>query len=124
LRLRLLAKWGLKRISRSSLWDADHIVPVVEGGGECDLENLRTLCLICHRQQTLALRRRLGAAQRSIGGRSNLNTQDPAPNERPFETNAGLTPRNAGRTLKSQPPSKPMTLCTQAASQLLRHLST
>jgi hypothetical protein len=33
-------------------------VPVVEGGGECDLQNLRTLCLICHRQQTAALRAR------------------------------------------------------------------
>src|SRR5260370_32757217 len=28
---------------RSSLWDADHIVPVVEGGGQCDLSNIRTL---------------------------------------------------------------------------------
>jgi len=32
---------------------------VVDGGGECDLLNLRTLCLLCHRQQTLELRRRL-----------------------------------------------------------------
>src|SRR5271169_4299589 len=58
-RLKLLARWGLKRLSRKTLWDADHIVPVVEGGGECDLQNLRTLCLLCHRQQTLELRRRL-----------------------------------------------------------------
>ncbi len=57
-RLKLLKRWGLKRISRKTLWDADHIVPVVEGGGECDLDNLRTLCLVCHRQQTLDLRRR------------------------------------------------------------------
>lgn len=61
LRAKLLAHWGLKSINRKSLWDADHITPVVEGGGECDLENLRTLCLICHRQQTLELRRRLSA---------------------------------------------------------------
>jgi 5-methylcytosine-specific restriction protein A len=58
-RLRLLNKWGLKRLTRKTLWDADHILPVVEGGGECDLQNLRTLCLPCHRQQTLELRRRL-----------------------------------------------------------------
>jgi len=57
-RLRLLARWGLKRLNRKTLWDADHIVPVVEGGGECDLENIRTLCLICHRQATAALRLR------------------------------------------------------------------
>jgi hypothetical protein len=24
-------------------------VPVAEGGGECDLSNMRTLCLKCHR---------------------------------------------------------------------------
>jgi 5-methylcytosine-specific restriction endonuclease McrA len=54
----LLAHWGLRRKSRKSLWDADHIVPVVEGGGECDLENIRTLCLRCHRLATLQLRKR------------------------------------------------------------------
>ena len=37
--------WGGRRY----LWDADHIVPVVEGGGECDLANMRTLCLKCHK---------------------------------------------------------------------------
>jgi 5-methylcytosine-specific restriction endonuclease McrA len=46
-------------MSRRSLWDADHILPVAEGGGECDLDNLRTLCLLCHRQQTLRLQQRL-----------------------------------------------------------------
>jgi hypothetical protein len=37
-------------------------MPVVEGGGECDLENIRTLCLICHRRATGDLRRRLAKA--------------------------------------------------------------
>jgi 5-methylcytosine-specific restriction enzyme A len=55
----LLERWGLKRLSRRSVWDADHILPVAEGGGECDLDNLRTLCLVCHRQQTLRLQQRL-----------------------------------------------------------------
>ncbi len=58
-RIKLLERWGLKGLSRKTLWDADHILPVVEGGGECDLKNIRTLCLACHRQQTLELRRRL-----------------------------------------------------------------
>jgi 5-methylcytosine-specific restriction enzyme A len=58
-RVRALAKWGLRSITRKSLWDADHIVPVVEGGGGCDLSNIRTLCLICHRGVTAELRRRL-----------------------------------------------------------------
>ena len=50
-RLKLLARWGLGRLNRRTLWDADHILPVAEGGGECDLENIRTLCLLCHRQR-------------------------------------------------------------------------
>jgi len=45
--------------TRRSLWDADHVRPVAEGGGECDLDNLRTLCLCCHREVTADLRRRL-----------------------------------------------------------------
>ena len=35
-------------------WDADHIRPVAEGGGECDLANYQTLCLACHRSKTAA----------------------------------------------------------------------
>jgi 5-methylcytosine-specific restriction enzyme A len=56
--LALMDHWGLKRKKRRSLWDADHIVPVIEGGGECDLENIRTLCLRCHRLFTAQLRER------------------------------------------------------------------
>jgi len=58
-RIRALTKWGLRNLSRKSLWDADHITPVVEGGGGCDLDNIRTLCLICHRRATMELRERL-----------------------------------------------------------------
>ncbi len=29
-------------------WHADHIRPVYKGGGLCQLENLRTLCVPCH----------------------------------------------------------------------------
>jgi 5-methylcytosine-specific restriction endonuclease McrA len=61
-RARAFTEWGLRANSRRSLWDADHIVPVVEGGGECDLSNLRTLCLKCHRAATAELRRRLTSA--------------------------------------------------------------
>ena len=42
-----------------SAWAADHIIPVVEGGGECGLENIRTLCLGCHAIMTRELRERL-----------------------------------------------------------------
>jgi 5-methylcytosine-specific restriction enzyme A len=55
-RLKAFAEWG--QGSRKSLWDADHIVPVIEGGGECDLSNMRSLCLKCHRLHTAELRAR------------------------------------------------------------------
>ena len=53
------AAWGLRPRQRRSLWDADHILPVAEGGGECDLANMRTLCLRCHGRVTGELRARL-----------------------------------------------------------------
>ena len=34
------------------LWDADHILSVKKGGGQCGLENLRTLCIACHKKVT------------------------------------------------------------------------
>jgi 5-methylcytosine-specific restriction endonuclease McrA len=40
-------------------WEADHIVPVIEGGGQCGLDNMRTLCLRCHKRVTAELRARL-----------------------------------------------------------------
>jgi 5-methylcytosine-specific restriction endonuclease McrA len=49
-----------------SLWDADHIRPVAEGGGECELENLRTLCIPCHRRVTSELRERLKARRAAV----------------------------------------------------------
>lgn len=42
-------------------WDADHIVPICEGGAPHDLSNLRTLCWWCHLGQTAELRRRLAS---------------------------------------------------------------
>lgn len=42
------------RVNRS-LWDADHIIPVVKGGGGCGLENYRTLCQPCHKTATAKL---------------------------------------------------------------------
>ncbi len=44
---------------RSTAWDADHIVPVAEGGGLCGLENYRTLCHPCHKRVTAELAARL-----------------------------------------------------------------
>lgn len=65
-RTELMQHWGLRTRMRKSLWDADHILPVIEGGGECDLGNIRTLCLRCHRVTTLQLRERIRRAKMAI----------------------------------------------------------
>ncbi|XP_053522883.1 DNA annealing helicase and endonuclease ZRANB3 isoform X5 [Artibeus jamaicensis] len=33
-------------------WQVDHIKPVFGGGGQCSLDNLQTLCTVCHRERT------------------------------------------------------------------------
>ena len=33
-------------------WQLDHVRPVADGGGGCDLDNLRLLCPRCHREIT------------------------------------------------------------------------
>lgn len=68
-RLRVTGSWLRARIYLNTasgtvtvereLWDADHVVPVVKGGGGCGLENLRTLCGGCHQKATNELRREL-----------------------------------------------------------------
>lgn len=42
--------------TEGNAWHADHIVPVFRGGGECRLENMRTLCVACHFDVTAAQR--------------------------------------------------------------------
>ena len=49
---------------QQSLWEADHIVPVSEGGGACGLENFRTLCVPCHKAETKALAARRAKARK------------------------------------------------------------
>ncbi len=53
--------WG----SRRNLWDADHVVAVADGGGECGLSNLRTLCVPCHRNVTSSWRAQRAAAAKT-----------------------------------------------------------
>lgn len=55
----LRAEWGVhkrrkvwKRKWGGGLWDADHVVRVTDGGGLCGLDNMRTLCIPCHKKQT------------------------------------------------------------------------
>lgn len=68
----LLTLWRPRRRSYTWLdvssaghfWEADHTIPVVEGGGECELDNYRTLCIPCHRAETRELAGRRAQARR------------------------------------------------------------
>jgi hypothetical protein len=55
--LKVLQQNGVIHKGRKTWWEADHIVPVVEGG-DSNLENIRTLCIPCHRAVTKELRER------------------------------------------------------------------
>lgn len=58
-RLQFARNKGVPRHRMSgSWWDADHIIPVCEGGGESDIGNLQTLCLLCHADKTRRLARK------------------------------------------------------------------
>ena len=61
--------WGPWRpaCSYGRLWEADHIMPVVLGGGVCGLSNYRTLCLRCHKAESAALARRRAGLRRGMG---------------------------------------------------------
>uniref|UniRef100_A0A8C0KU67 DNA annealing helicase and endonuclease ZRANB3 n=1 Tax=Canis lupus dingo TaxID=286419 RepID=A0A8C0KU67_CANLU len=48
-------------------WQVDHIKPVSGGGGQCSLDNLQTLCTLCHRERTARQ-----AKERSQGRRQYL----------------------------------------------------
>jgi len=61
---------ALRSFGRLGLWQADHIVPVVEGGGACGLANLQTLCNSCHAAETAML-----AGRRALARRAPLFTQ-------------------------------------------------
>jgi len=52
----------LENPQEGMFWQVDHIKPVAEGGGECDITNLRTLCTMCHAKETRRLQDRLRQA--------------------------------------------------------------
>lgn len=63
---RLLQRLGVPVMGfelRRSLWDADHRVPLAEGGPNT-LENIRTACWPCHKGETAQLAGRLAQARR------------------------------------------------------------
>lgn len=48
------AKYGVEayRAEKLMLWEADHVVAVVNGGGLAGLDGYQTLCVACHRRKT------------------------------------------------------------------------
>ncbi|GLI59174.1 hypothetical protein VaNZ11_001003 [Volvox africanus] len=44
----------LRTATEGFAWQADHITPVYAGGGLCDVDNMRTLCVACHLDVTKA----------------------------------------------------------------------
>ena len=49
----------LKNPSEGDFWQADHIKPVCEGGGQVGIDGFRTLCTGCHQKETNRLHGRL-----------------------------------------------------------------
>lgn len=64
--VRELGLKGDRALLRRRLWEADHVVPVVEGGGSCGLEGLRTLCWRCHQHATAELARRRAERRKAV----------------------------------------------------------
>ena len=55
----------LDRFARRSLWQADHIVEVQDGGSGTDLSNFQLLCTSCHLRKTNEGKAKKAAARRS-----------------------------------------------------------
>lgn len=60
----LKTEYGIPEHRHRRFWDIDHIIPVIEGGGACGPENLRTLCPKCHRVVTSELAAKRAADRR------------------------------------------------------------
>ncbi|XP_075037055.1 DNA annealing helicase and endonuclease ZRANB3 isoform X2 [Mixophyes fleayi] len=42
----------IRNPTEGQFWQVDHIRPVYGGGGQCLLDNLQTLCTVCHKERT------------------------------------------------------------------------
>ena len=51
-RMDLMKREGWPVGRRASWWEADHIIPVCEGGGQCGVDGYQTLCYSCHKKKT------------------------------------------------------------------------
>ena len=65
--------FGNTRSNGASFWEANHKVAVADGGGECGIDNLETLCVPCHLQVTL-----LDYRDRRMYGQITLDSTTPS----------------------------------------------
>ncbi|XP_038206058.1 DNA annealing helicase and endonuclease ZRANB3 isoform X2 [Arvicola amphibius] len=54
----------LRNPGEGHFWQVDHIKAVYEGGGQCSLDNLQTLCTVCHKERTAQQAKERGQARR------------------------------------------------------------
>lgn len=60
----------LRNPGEGHFWQVDHIKPVYEGGGQCSLDNLQTLCTVCHKERTARqAKERSRVRQRSLAAK-------------------------------------------------------
>mmetsp|Transcript_18394 Transcript_18394/g.28690 ORF Transcript_18394/g.28690 Transcript_18394/m.28690 type:complete len:244 (-) Transcript_18394:849-1580(-) len=67
---------NLKKIKAGHFWQADHVTAVAEGGGLCNLDNIRTLCTPCHNAETKELMKRLKPSPKKNAGETGANEQE------------------------------------------------
>lgn len=101
IRARVLAGTSLETLGESRAWpadrtrewwEADHVVPVVLGGVD-SLENLRVLCVPCHKAVTAELARRRAEERRDarVGARLPFRAPE-VPHARPTDARSDASP--------------------------------
>ncbi|CAM9133832.1 unnamed protein product [Scytosiphon promiscuus] len=86
---KVLSEGATRRPPQGKFWHADHIIPVVRGGGQCSLKNYRTLCVPCHATATKTLAGERAAERARAAGAAAAG--------RPYSTSsASASPAGAG----------------------------
>jgi 5-methylcytosine-specific restriction endonuclease McrA len=67
-------------VPRRSLWELDHVVPLIDGGGH-ELSNLQTLCVPCHRAKSAQETRERAERRRDRARRPSQAGSAPDANE-------------------------------------------
>ncbi len=96
-------------VPRRSLWELDHIVPLIDGGGH-ELANLQTLCTPCHKAKTAA------EARDRAGRVAPPSVDDPSAHRE--STAAHVVPVVHERRASKRRRKEPLTAILQRASEV------